>query len=60
VTDSRSLIEAAVFERSQVLISMLLDKLRNTIPNTYLEETEIQDKISELQIINNYLLGNKP
>jgi hypothetical protein len=60
VADSRSLIEAAVFERSQVLISMLLDKLRNTIPNTYLEETEIQDKISELQIINNYLLGNKP
>jgi hypothetical protein len=60
VTDSRSLIEAAVFERSQVLISMLLDKLRNTIPNTYLEETEIQDKISELQIINNYLSGNKP
>ena len=60
MTDSRSLIEAAVFERSQVLISMLLDKLRNTIPNTYLEETEIQDKISELQIINNYLLGNKP
>jgi hypothetical protein len=60
VADSRSLIEAAVFERSQVLISMLLDKLRNTIPNTYLEETEIQDKISELQIINNYLSGNKP
>lgn len=60
MTDSRSLIEAAVFERSQVLISMLLDKLRNTIPNTYLEETEIQDKISELQIINNYLSGNKP
>ena len=60
MADSRSLIEAAVFERSQVLISMLLDKLRNTIPNTYLEETEIQDKISELQIINNYLLGNKP
>lgn len=60
MADSRSLIEAAVFERSQVLISMLLDKLRNTIPNTYLEETEIQDKISELQIINNYLSGNKP
>lgn len=55
MTNSREFIRDAVFAEQLPSILLKIDELKKRVPSTYLEETQIQDEIDQLQHTIEYM-----
>ena len=55
MTNSREIIRDAVFAEQLPSILLKIDELKKRVPSTYLEETQIQDEIDQLQHTLEYM-----